>query len=372
MTRRVLLVGAGLAHLHLLHALAREPIAGAELMLVSPSPHVIYSGMVPGLVAGRYTLAQCQIALAPLADAAGVRRAETAACGLDASARRVRLADGREAGYDLLSLDCGGVISRDRIPGAREHGLFVRPLEHFASLLDPLLALAAQRALDVVVIGGGAAGVELALALQQRLGEASDRPSRVALVTGGPPPMASHPASVQARVARELARRRITVFRQACASIQAGAIVLDSGARLACVAPLVATGPEAPPWLAGSGLALDDAGFVRTGATLQSVSHPEVLACGDVAARDDAPTVRSGVHAVRAAPAMVANLRRLLAGQPLLPWRPPARTLNLMSCADGRAIVSWGQTSAQGRWAGIWKDHIDRGFVARGGRLTRV
>ena len=363
--KRVVLLGGGHAHVHVLQALSREPLAGAELTLVTPFVRQMYSGMVPGLVAGHYTAEQCAIPLTELARQARVRLLEDAATGLDATARSIQLGSGEALGYDVLSLDTGSVMDRQRIPGAREHGLFVRPIEHFVRLLDPLLALAQQRVLDVVVVGGGAAGVELAMALQYRLAGQGDERARVALVTGGPPPLFGYPQTVIERGLRALARRRITVFQDSCARIEAGALHLGSGARLACDAPVIATGGDAPPYLAGSGLQLDERGFVLTGVTLQSVSHPEVLAAGDVATRQDAPHPRSGVYAVRAGPPLAANLRALVQGAALQPHLPQSRTLNLLACGDRRAIASYGGWSAQGRWAWWWKDRIDRGFIAR-------
>ncbi len=363
--KRIVLLGGGHAHVHVLRDLAREPIPGAELTLVTPFTRQMYSGMVPGLVAGRYTAEQCVIPLLPLAAAARVPLLETQAVALDASARTLQLANGEVIGWDILSLDTGSVMDRDRIPGAREQGLFVRPIEHFVRQLDPLAALAQDRVLDVVVIGGGAAGVELAMALQQRLAGQGDERARVALVTGGPPPLFGYPQRVIERGLRALAARRITVFQDRCVRIETGALHLGSGARLACDAPVIATGGDAPPYLQGSGLQLDERGFVLTGATLQSLSHPEVLAAGDVATRADAPHPKSGVHAVRAGPPLAANLRALATGGELLPHQPQLRTLNLLSCGNGRAIASYGNWSAQGRWVWWWKDRIDRGFIAR-------
>jgi pyridine nucleotide-disulfide oxidoreductase family protein len=365
MTKKLLLLGGGHAHVHVLQALAREPLAGAEVALVTPFARQLYSGMVPGVVAGHYRVEDSAIALAPLAAAARVHFIEGSALALDTAARRVQLTDGRVAEYDVLSLDTGAVMDRDRIPGAREHGLFVRPIEHFVRLLEGLWDLAARRVLDVVVLGGGAAGVELALALEHRLSGRGEERARVGLVTGGPEPLAGYSPKVMASVARALARRRITVFRDSCHALEPGAVVLGSGARLACDAPIIATGAEPPLWLQGSGLALDERGFVSTGTTLQSRSHPEVFAVGDVATRADRSLARSGVYAVRAGPALALNLRRFVGGGELMPHEPPARTLNLISCGARRAIVSWGGWSAEGRWAWWWKDRIDRRFIAR-------
>jgi pyridine nucleotide-disulfide oxidoreductase family protein len=373
--KRLLLLGGGHAHVHVLQALARQALPSAEVLLVSPYPRQMYSGMVPGLVAGHYKADQCAISLPPLAHAAGARWLETAATRIDAAARQVHTADGQVLAYDALSLDTGAVMARDRIPGAREHGVFVRPIEDFVALQERLLDLAARRVLDVVVLGGGAAGVELAMALAHRLGAGAaarkkrgapaDERARVALVTGGAEPLAGYSEAVKRLVLQALARQRVTVFRDSCARIEAKAVVLGSGARLACDVPVMATGADAPAWLLGSGLALSDNGFVQVSATLQSRSHADVFAVGDVSARTDRAHARSGVYAVRAGPPLAANLRLFMAGGALLSHQPPARTLNLISCGEHRAIASWGNFCAQGRWAWWWKDRIDRGFIAR-------
>jgi NADH dehydrogenase FAD-containing subunit len=425
MSKRVVLLGGGHAHVHVLQALAQAPLVGAEVLLVSPFARQIYSGMVPGLVAGHYTAEQCAIGLAPLTDAAQVLRAESAVVALNADDHSVTLADGRVAEYDVLSIDTGAVMDRNRLPGAREHALFVRPIEHFVALLPGLFEMARQRVLDIVVLGGGAAGIELALALQARFSQLGEEPSgskaagevgdvgdvgdgggvggvggvldlaktrqaspfsnvsnnkpsgeraRVALVTGGSEPLAGLAPAAMRQVARVLAQRRITVIRDACVAVDAHAVRLQGGARLACDAAVVATGAEAPAWLRDSGLLLDDRGFVRTGPTLQSSSHPEVFAVGDVASRSDWPqpqALRNGVYAVRAGPPLVQNLRRFVAGGTLTPYTPQQRALCLLSCGDRSAIAAWGPWGLGGAlWGGaLWrlKERIDLGFVARYG-----
>ena len=358
--KRLLLLGGGHAHVQVLHALMRQPLPGIEVLLATPYARQMYSGMVPGLVAGRYRTDDCVIPLEPLAVAAGVRFIRTAAVALDAAARQVRLADGQLLPYDILSIDTGPVIDRDAIPGAREHGLFVRPIEDFVQQLDALFERAAAGARHIAVLGGGAAGFELVLALRARLSAA-----RLTLVTGGPAPLAGYPPRVLCLAAATLQARGVAVLEVACTALDAGGLQLGGGARLDCDVALLAVGASAPAWPAGSGLALDAQGFIATGPTLQSLSHPEVFAAGDVASRPDAPHPRSGVYAVRAGPPLALNLRRFAAGQSLATYRPQRRTLNLLACGDGSAIAVWGGGSAQGRWVWRWKDRIDRGFIAR-------
>lgn len=362
--KHLVLLGAGHAHVHLISSWATRALPGVELTLVTPQPRQIYSGMVPGFVAGHYALEDCTIELPPLLKNTGIRWLHRSASALDAQARSITLDDGSTLAYDWLSINTGPVQDRRQLeqslPGCREHGLFVRPLEVFATLWPQVLALASTRALRVAVIGGGAAGIELAMAVRQRLRLAS-----ITLVSGGAPVAAHYPPSVQRHVLKALKRRNITLLLDRASGIQSGEVLLGSGARLACDVPLLATGAQAPAWLAGSGLALDAQGFVAVDACQRSSSHPEVFACGDVSTRMDRALARNGVHAVRAGPALAAILAAVLSGNEPRAHQPPQHTLNLLSCGDRHAIASWGPYAAQGRWVWWLKDWIDRAFVRR-------
>ena len=368
--RHLVLLGAGHAHVQVLHSLEQSHPADLRLTVIAPFPRQLYSGMVPGFVAGHYTLDQCVIPLDGLLSRCDARYLPTSGVAIDAAAKTVLLASGETVGYDWLSVNTGPVMDRDKIeslmPGAREHALFVRPIEGFGQLWPQVAAMGRARPIHLAVVGAGAAGLELAMAAAHALtGPGFPQGSRVTLVTGDAPPGANYPPAVHRRVLAALRRLAITVLPDACTGVGPGEIRLASGARLACDAPVLAVGAPAPAWLAGSGLALDDAGFVTVNAYQQSTSHPQVFAAGDVASRIDAPHPRSGVHAVRAGPALLANLRAALQGQALAPYTPPGRTLNLLACGARYAIASWGGLSFEGRWVWRWKDHIDRTFIAR-------
>ena len=363
--RELVLLGAGHAHLQVLAALARQRPANTNVTLITPHPFLTYSGMVPGYVADRYKLQDCQIALAPLIRGAGVRWVQARCEGIDAAACSVRLSEGHAPlTYDILSIDTGAALDRSKLeasmPGASAHAVLLRPFERFAQLWPRVVERAQEGPLSIAVIGAGAAGIELACAMRQRMPG-----SRLTLVTGGAEVANGYLARLQARVLKVLRRRHITVLHQACTAISAGEIVLSGGATLACDVPIVAIGTHAPAWLSGSGLALDESGYLRVNALQQSSSHANVFAAGDVASRADLPHPRSGVYAVRAGPALAVNLAAALAGQPLQAHRPPRRTLNLLSCGTTYAIASWGNLSFGGGWVWRWKDRIDRRFVQK-------
>jgi len=362
--RELVLLGAGHGHVQVLAYLARHPMLGARITLVAPHPRQLYSGMVPGFVAGHYALEDCVIPLEPLVRRAGVRWLHRSVKALDADSATVLLDDGSTLHYSWLSVNTGPVQNRTLIehdmPGAREHGLFVRPIETFGALWPKVVALGQQKPLRIAVIGGGATGVELAMAVRHRLPNAA-----VTLLAGHAPACANYPPAVQQRVLTALKPRQITVLQDVALGLNGREVRLGCGADLACDVPLIAIGAQPAPWLAGSGLAVDGQGFIAVDACQRSTSHPQVFAVGDISARMDRTLARSGVYAVRAGPALAANLAAAVANQSLKPHQPPATTLNLLSCGNRTAIASWGNFSAQGRWVWWLKNWIDRRFVAR-------
>jgi NADH dehydrogenase FAD-containing subunit len=168
--KKLLLLGGGHAHVHVLSRLAQQRPADLDITVVTPYPYQTYSGMVPGLVAGRYSEADCRIPLEPLIRAAGAKWVRARCSGIDAAGRRARLSPAGKSRsqdeilppdlpYHLLSIDTGPVIDRqrleDEIPGAADNALIVRPIEVFASLWPQVLEQAQARALSVAVIGAG-------------------------------------------------------------------------------------------------------------------------------------------------------------------------------------------------------------------------
>jgi len=134
---------------------------------------------------------------------------------------------------------------------------------------------------------------------------------------------------------------------------------------LPCDAAILVTPAAAAPWLADTGLALDERGFLRVGATLQSVSDPRIFAAGDAASFDARALPKSGVYAVRQGPVLARSLRRVATGGQAEAFRPQPRTLALVSMGRKRAVLSYGPLSLEGDWAWRYKDWIDRRWMRR-------
>ena len=128
---RLVLLGGGHSHVEVIRRLALRPLNGVQVALVSPERHAIYSGMLPGWIAGHYELSQCSIDLEALCRRAGIRLYRTTAIGIDPGAHRVQCSDGTLLDYDALSLNIGSTPDWETLPGALEHGVPVKPLARF-------------------------------------------------------------------------------------------------------------------------------------------------------------------------------------------------------------------------------------------------
>ncbi len=370
----ILLIGGGHAHVEVLRRFGMQPVPGVRLTLAARDLATPYSGMLPGLVAGHYSHAEAHVDLAPLAAFAGARLIHGAVTGLDLD-RNEALIDGRPAlAFDLVSLDIGSTPSTAGLRGA-EYALPVKPVDRFLERWADIenRAAAARGFFRLVSVGAGAGGVELTLALQRRLaarlaerGMAADG-LRFTVVSDRDQVLPAHGRAARRQV--EAALRRCGIEQRTdmrIAAVEPGCAVAETGERLAADAVVLAT-PAAPAgWVAASGLAADDRGFVEVGADLRSRSHEQVFAAGDIAAFGARALPKSGVFAVRQGPVLAANLRRRAAGGgPLRRYRPQKRTLALISTGRRQAVASWGPVAAAGGWAWRWKDRIDRRWMDR-------
>lgn len=386
--RDVVLLGAGHAHVTVLRAFGMRPIPGVRLTLVTPQPESVYSGMLPGVVAGLYRAEQARIELFPLARFAGARVFLSTATGIDLARREV-LCDGRPpVPYDLLSLDVGATPRIADVPGASSHAIPLKPIGGLLARIDAILDRAQARgsAARVAVVGGGAGGTELAFALARRLREASaGAPTEVILLTGSGL-LPGFAAGARQRV-HALAAAAGLVIRDARAlGVEAGdpapghretagdrgdrqpgtrRVLLDHGASLEVDEVVWATQATAPTWLRDTALALDPDGFVAVDATLRADGLADVFAAGDVASFAPRGLPKSGVYAVRAGPVLAHNLRATLLGHPLRRFRPQRHALYLLSTGARHAVGTRNGLTLEGDWLWRWKDRLDRRFVDR-------
>lgn len=360
----IVLVGGGHSHVAVLKHFGMRPLDGVRLTLITRDIETPYSGMLPGHIAGHYTFEQTHIDLRPLAQFAGARLYHDEMVGLDPNERRVLLRARPPVAYDLLSIDIGSAPSRIGIDGA-EHVLAVKPVDRFLVEWQALRERArrARGPFRIVVVGAGAGGVELTLSMQHRLrGDGVD--TEFHLVNDQPAILTTHNPRVRRIFERLLRERAVRVYTgHKVARVQPTQALLDDGRALAADAIVWVTNASAPTWLAQTGLATTADGFVAVNDCLQSTSHPNVFAAGDIATIVNHPRPKSGVIAVRSGPPLADNLRRAAAGEPLKPFRPQRQFLALIGTGDLRAVASRRLLALEGAWVWRLKHWIDERWM---------
>ncbi|GGA15177.1 selenide, water dikinase SelD [Okeania sp. KiyG1] len=394
----LVLIGGGHSHAIAIKDFAMNPIPGVRLTLITDVYHTPYSGMLPGYVAGLYTFDQCHIDLRPLAKFAGARIFVDRAIGLDLEKNQVICANRPPVNFDVLSIDIGSTPASLTVPGAIEYTLPVKPISKFLTYWHQITATVAQlpeQKIRIGIVGGGVGGVELAFAVQSHLHN---------IYQNARQPTNNLELHLFHRTTRLLPGRHRWVGKQVEKILKSRGVVLhleenvtgvkskdrqdsdfasdapmnerkipdfapkiiecNSGLQIECDILFWVTQASAAPWLQTAGLATDASGFILVNDKLQSISHPQVFAAGDVATMVNHSRPKAGVFAVRQGKPLLENLQRALHRKPLKSFIPQKKFLILIGTGDQRAIASRGKMGFGPEsllWR--WKDHIDRKFM---------
>jgi len=370
----IVLIGGGHSHVGVLKRFAMNPLPGVRLTLICRDTHTPYSGMLPGYVAGHYTYDDVHIDLSKLAEFAGARFYRDEAIGLDRDNKRVICRGRPDVPYDLLSINIGSSPRVGEVEGASEYSVPVKPVtgfnNHWLALLDRLQKH--EEAFTIAVVGAGAGGVELTLAMQYRLrkefrnrGKDPDL-LRFHLFDAAEEILPTHNAKVRSIFRKTLQERGVTVhLGSAVKKVSKGQLETASGETLQVDDTFWVTRAGGPEWLKNTGLALDEGLFIRVRDTLQTETDDSIFSAGDIANVVNHPREKAGVFAVRQGPPLADNLKHLAQGKVPRDFRPQKKWLALITTGDKYAVASRGDMHLHGRWVWRWKDRIDRSFMAK-------
>jgi selenide, water dikinase len=365
----LVLVGGGHSHVEVLRQFALHPAPDIRLTLISRDIHTPYSGMLPGFVAGHYTHDDAHIDLRPLAQKAGARLFHAEAIGLDLDGKRVICAHRPPVDFDYLSLDIGSKPSWRDIPGAADNALPIKPVDAFVAgweAIERALRQGRDRPFRIVIVGGGAGGTEICLALQHRLSTRLQNGARVqfAIVADTAELLPTHNPGVRRRLTRAVRERGIELhLNRKVVAVAPTLLTCRLDEDVAFDAAIWVTNAAPAAWLRETGLGRDEHGFVAVSDRLQSISHSFVFAAGDVAALAGHDLAKSGVFAVREGPPLARNLRHACRGESLERYRPQRHHLALISTGDKYAVASRGRWNAGGAFIWRLKNYIDRRWM---------
>ena len=361
----LVLIGGGHAHALVIRMWAMKPVAGLRLTLISPQVHTPYSGMLPGLVAGHYRFEQTHIDLVRLCAWAKVRFIQASAHAINAEQQTISLSERPDIGYDVCSLDIGSTPQLG-IKGAPEFAVPVKPISrfyhHWQALQKRLLAHQHASPLKVAIIGGGAGGIELITAMQH-WAQKHRCAAQFCLLSRAEKLLPDAPSSVQKNVMRHLAQNNIALHLGFDTQAIDATHIHCPQQKVAYDAAFYCTQASAADWLQQSSLDLTRDGFVEVNDKLQSSSHENVFAAGDIAHHVSQPTPKAGVYAVRAAPVLFHNLINYALNKPLKSFKPQRHFLSLLALGGKRALGSRPPLAFSGKWVWRWKDRIDVKFM---------
>ncbi|MEP0916489.1 FAD-dependent oxidoreductase [Leptolyngbya sp. DQ-M1] len=337
--KKLVLVGGGHSHAIALRQFGLNPIVGVQITLISEAEDTPYSGMLPGHVAGFYSYQECHINLRSLCEFASARLIVDRAVGLE---RNQVMCQHHRIEFDWVSIDIG---STPNIPSGAQ-GIGAKPISKFLKWWDEF---AQKNPKQLAIVGGGTGGVELVLNMQHRLPNTT-----IHLFQRDREIMPKHNAWVRRQLKQLLIQRGI--------QLHLGAVV-EAVEGFDADAIVWVTQASAPDWLRQSGLKVDEQGFILVNDALQSVSHPQVFAAGDIATMIHYERPKAGVFAVRQGKPLFQNLSAALNHQPLRAYHPQSNYLSLIGTGDRSAIASYGKFGVRSRLLWRMKDAIDQTFM---------
>ena len=317
------------------------------ITLVNQSSTTIYSGMFPGVVAGKYKFDEILIDVRNLASKAGVSFVKAEIEGIDLKKKKLLLARRPEIEYSLLSLNIGtttNFTSKSSIRSDKKLAVPIKPFsESLEFIIDQDIYKDDSSAQPFVIIGAGFAGIEIAFSLRNRW------PKR--------------PIQLKVKPSTKLTKNILRTIHDLHIEI-----IYDNPSAL--YPALICTGNKSFKWIQDSRLPIDNGGRVLTEDTLQVVNYPELFAVGDCGVIKDYPRPSSGVWAVRSAKILAINLESISKGIKLKQWKPQRKAIQILDIKstnkESKAFMSWGELMiGPFNFLSRLKESIDKKFVSK-------
>ncbi len=263
--------------------------------------------------------------------------------GIDLKARTLSFSSGEPVAWDSLILAPGATNSDFGIPGVAENAIFLKTLQEALALRNHVItqfeaanvdpSLVEQGALNFVLIGGGATGVEMAGALIELIGQVMRRDyphlpinlAKVILIERSPELLTPfHPKS-QRHALAVLRERGVDVrLNESIVSASADGVRLGSGAEILSRSVIWTAGIKAMPFAELLGIAPGRGGRLAIEPDLSLPGHPDVFVIGDLANaldKEGKPLPQIAQVAIQGGHHAAKQIKNRLAGKPATPFR---------------------------------------------------
>lgn len=363
---KLVLVGGGHSHVVALKLWYQKPLENVEIILISDVEKTPYSGMLPAHLADYYTFDETHINLAKLAQKYGFKLIIDTVVNIDTIHQQVIVKSGEKINYNLLSIDIGCTPEKSQISGAKNYAIPAKPVPQLLQKWQEVINYCQKNStqhLILNIVGGGAGGVELALNMHHRLKQITNS-FTINLLTKGDKLVKIHNDYASYKLTETLRERGINIyFNSQVNSIYKDHLTTISGLILPCHYTFLVTNGVGALWLKETDIATNEKGFILIKNTLQSISHDNIFASGDIATMVNYAYPKAGVFAVRQGKPLAENWRNWWQNKPLQPYQPQCLYLSLIGLGGRRALMIWGYLAFDSPLLWYWKEFLDRRFI---------
>ena len=363
MTKHLVLVGGGHAHMVTLAKLHTFVEKGYRVTVVGPSPHHYYSGMGPGMLGKTYTPEDIRFATQHVVEKQGGTFILGKAARVDPHAKTLTLESGDLINYHVISFNAGSYVPLLNLSEMTDDIYSAKPIERLLEAQTRILGLISRKKISIGIVGGGPSSAEIAGNVWQ-LTQGSGKNLPDINIFAGKRFMSRFPEKVRAKVKQSLTQRGIKIFTGSYVkSIESNTLVLASGERHDLDVIFLALGVRPNRLFKESGLPTGPDGGLLVNAYLQSTVHPDIFGGGDCIYFEPRPLDKVGVYAVRENPILYANLMAALDGKPLQSFDPGGDYLLIFNMGGGKGVLQKRWFLLDGKLAFFIKDAIDRKFM---------
>lgn len=343
----LLIVGGGHASLPLIKMGKKWKKYNIQIKVISARPFLIYSGALPQYMGGFYDWDQTAVNLESLSGRYGVQFFKGTVESVNKKEKSVTTSDGTVVLYDYLLLNIGA----STLPLFEGENIFpVKPMSRLLKLRNHLMNGMVK---NLLIIGGGAAGSELALNLSH---PKSGYHLRITVVDKNGRILSSFPEKLSKQIAQILKSRGVSVI-TGKESTQDFIKNFDH--------TILAAGNQPGSVTLNHDFKTGASGRILTDDTLQVVNDTSVFAAGDTADIGGNNYQQIGVHAVKQGVLLRDNLKSAIFGKQLKKYKPYIFNPLILSNGYDSAFYVMGNLSLSGRFFSIIKHVLDMRWMEK-------
>lgn len=357
--KKVILAGGGHGHVNILKEIDQKLADQYEITLISDYRRQYYSGMLGGYIEGIYTEEEISFDVQDLCAENHINFVHDKIIEVNDD-EKVVVTENNTYSYDFLSMNLGSqaIETFDIDPQTTTYVKPIARIVRFKEQLDQALTGKKESA-KIIVVGGGAAGVELALALDKAYDQA-----RVEMITSGEHLIPAFNSWSQRIVEKLFDKRNIIHHMDERAEKIEGRHVITSKSRHEFDYLILSTGTRGP-FVNYVGLETNDRNYLLVDDYL--MASESIIGMGDMITQKSYPeTPKAGVFAIREVPVLTHNLLHLLKGgsrKDLKAYKPQSVYLQILNSGDKKGVLNYGPLAAQGRLAWLLKNKIDTDYM---------